>query len=113
MCSSFKSATHDLCKALAAVGRWICTTHVHHEGLEVLVAPRLIPLDKCPGMIPIGVGEVPRRIIAKAVLRVIGRDIEAAGSLQVCAGQEGGCEAAVHAMTPMLPRPTWLLSKST
>jgi hypothetical protein len=48
---------------------------------------------------PIGVGEVPRRIIAKAILRTIGKDIEeAAGPLQVCAGQDGGCEAAVHAM---------------
>ena len=82
MCSSFKSVSHDLCKALAAVGRWICTAHVHPEGLEALVASRLIPLDKCPGVRPIGVGEVPRRIIAKAVLRVIGRDIEeAAGPL--------------------------------
>ena len=50
-------------------------------------------------MRPIGVGEVPRRIIAKAILRTIGKDIEeAAGPLQVCAGQDGGCEAAVHAM---------------
>ena len=42
---------------------------------------------------------VPRRIIAKAVLRTIRKDIEeVAGPLQVCAGQDGGCEAAVHAM---------------
>ena len=50
-------------------------------------------------MRPIGVGEVPRRILAKAVLRIVGRDVEeAAGPLQVCAGQDGGCEPAVHAM---------------
>ena len=48
-----------------------------------------------PGVRPIVVGEVPRCTIAKAVLRVIGRDIEeAAGPLQVCTGQDGGCEAA-------------------
>ena len=42
---------------------------------------------------------MPRCIIAKAILRTIGKDVEeAAGSLQVCAGQDGGCEAAVHAM---------------
>ena len=63
------------------------------------MACRLILLDKCPGIRPIGVGEVPRRIIAKGVLRIVGPDIEeAAGLLQVCAGQNGGCEAAVHAM---------------
>jgi len=45
------------------------------------------------------VGEVPRRIIAKAILHTVGKDIEeAAGPLQVCAGQDGSCEAAVHAM---------------
>ena len=106
MCSSFKSAPHDLCKALAAVGRRICTTNVHPDGLEALVASQLIPLDKYPGVRPIGVGEVPRRIIAKAVLRVVGRDIEeAAGPLQVCAGQDGGCEAAVHAVREIFKNP--------
>ena len=67
------------------------------------MACRLIPLDKCPGVKPIGVGEVPRRILAKAVLRIVGRDVEkAAGPLQVCAG---GCEAAVHAMRRIFHHP--------
>ena len=99
LCSSFGSVSHDLCSALAAVARHLCTTLVNQESISALVACRLIPLDKCPGVRPIGVGEVARRIIAKAILRTIGKDIEeAAGSLQVCAGQDGGCEAAVHAM---------------
>ena len=99
LCCSFGSASHDLCSALAAVGRRLCSSLVNPESISALVACRLIPLDKCPGVRPIGVGEVPRRIIAKAILRTIGKDIEeAAGPLQVCAGQDGGCEAAVHAM---------------
>ena len=77
----------------------IATTLVNPEGLSAFVACRLIPLDKCPGVRPIGIGEVPRRIAAKAILRIVSPDVEeAAGPLQVCAGQEGGCEAAVHAM---------------
>ena len=33
------------------------------------------------------------------MLQIIGQDVEeAAGPLQVCVGQEGACEAAVHAM---------------
>ena len=99
LCSSFKSASHDICHALAAVGRRICSSNIHPDNLSAFVACRLIPLNKCPGVRPIGVGEVPRRIIAKAVLRLFRLDIqEAAGPLQVCAGQDGGCEAAVHAM---------------
>ena len=99
MCSSFKSASTDLCAALANVGKHIATTPVHPDGLGAFVACRLIPIDKCPGVRPIGVGEVPRRIIAKAFLRILKKDVEeAAGPLQLCAGQDGGCEAAVHAM---------------
>ena len=50
-------------------------------------------------MCPIGVGEVVRRILGKALLRIIGQDIqEVAGPLQLCAGQDSGCEAAVHAL---------------
>ena len=50
-------------------------------------------------MRPIGVGKVTRRIIAKAILKIVGGDVEeAAGPLQLCAGQDGGCEVAVHAM---------------
>ena len=68
-------------------------------GITALVAGRLIALDKCPGVRPIGVGEVVRRIISKAILSVVKFDIlEAAGSFQLCAGQDAGNEAAVHAM---------------
>ena len=99
MCSSFKSASSNLCTALAGVGKRIATSLVHPEGLAAFVACRLIPLNKCPGVRPIGVGEVPRRIIAKTILRIVSEDVEAAaGPLQLCAGQDGGCEAAVHAM---------------
>ena len=65
------------------------------------MASRLIPLDKGEGAVrPIGVGEVIRRIIGKCVINVAKKDvIEAcAGSLQLCAGQMSGSEAAVHAM---------------
>ena len=68
LCCSFGSASHDLCSALAAVGRRLCSSLVNPESISALVACRLIPLDKCPGVRPFGVGEVPRRIIAKAIL---------------------------------------------
>ena len=56
-------------------------------------------MDKCPGIQPIGFNETVRHIIGKAILHTVGLDIqEAAGSVQLCTGQEAGCEAAVHAM---------------
>jgi hypothetical protein len=84
------------------VARKICSTYVDPEPLKPLNACRLVALDKCPGVRPIGIGEVPRRIIAKAILSVVSEDIQqVAGVLQCCAGQKGGCEAAIHAMQSM------------
>ena len=98
-CSSFKSASSDLCNALAAVAKRLCTTSVDPDSLTAYIACRLIPLNKEPGVRPIGIGEVSRRIIAKAILKVVGDDVKlAAGTLQTCAGHESGCEAAIHAM---------------
>ena len=77
----------------------LCTEFVDPASLEAWLANRLIPLDKCPGVRPIGIGESPRRIVGKAVLSVLKPDIQAAaGNLQVAAGQEAGVEAAIHAM---------------
>ena len=99
LCISFKSASSELCNSLALLARRICTTYVDPQGLAPLLASRLIALDKCPGVRPIGVGETVRRIISKAILSIIGPDIqETAGAVQLCAGHEAGCEAAVHAM---------------
>ena len=100
LCTSFQRASTDLCNSLALVARKICTTYVDPRGLAALTANRLIALDKCPRVRPIGVGEIVRRIISKAVLFVIKSDVlEAAFTLQLCAGHEAGtCEAAIHSM---------------
>ena len=68
-CSSIKSASIDLCNVLGGVARRLCTTSVHPDGISAFVACRLIPRDKDPGVRPIGIGEVPRRIIAKSILK--------------------------------------------
>ena len=99
MCTSFKTVSVDLCESLASTARRLCSEYVDPNGISALVACRLIALDKCPGVRPIGVGETARRVIGKAIATAIGNDIqEAAGPLQVCAGHLSGCEAAVHAM---------------
>ena len=106
MCSSFGRASNDLCSAVARVARRLCSTYVDPRGLTSFVAYRLIALDKCPGVRPIGVGEVLRRVIGKAVLETITDDIQkVVGTLQMCVGQISGCEAGVHAMRHLKGEP--------
>ena len=79
--------------------RIIATKRIDSRLISALMACSLIPLDKDPVLRPIGIGEVLRRILAKAVTTVLKADLKkAACGLQLCVGQEGGCEAAVHAM---------------
>ena len=69
------------------------------ERTSCLPSYSVIPLDKNPGIRPIGNGEVLRRIIGKAVTSHLKPEvIGAAGPLQLSAGQACGAEAAVHAM---------------
>ena len=99
MCTSFQSSSNELCHSLALLARRLCTTFVDTKGLAPLLACRLVALDKNPGVRPIGIGEAARRIIAKTILHVTREDIQqAAGSLQLCAGQMAGAEAAIHGM---------------
>ena len=81
------------------MARRLCSSFVDPQSLAPFLSCCLIALDKNPGVRPIGIGEVARRIVAKAILTVLRTDIqEAAGSLQLCAGQISGVEAAVHAI---------------
>ena len=91
--------TDDLCKTFAEVIKKLCTVENQSISLEAFLANRLIPLDKNPGLRPIGIGEVLRRIAGKVIVSHLKEDvIQSVGSLQVCAGQDAGCESLIHAM---------------
>ena len=99
ICTAFHSCSTDLCNAIAFVTQRVCTSFVDPSCLAADTACRLIPLSKNPGVHPIGICETLRRIISNAALLATKADIQsAAGPLQVCAGHEVGCEAAIHAM---------------
>ena len=105
LCSKkFKREGLELREELAIFARKIASEVVDPYCLEAYVASRLIPLNKNPGeedvqIRPIGVGEVMRRIVGKAISWCLSKEIqEAAGPLQVSAGLKGGAEAAIHAM---------------
>ena len=55
-----------------------------------------VPLDKKPGVRLIGVCEMLRQILGKAVPSVAKKHVQSVtGALQLCAGQVSGCEAAI------------------
>ena len=96
----FKTSSDNLRVAISRFSKILCIEKISDlESIAPILACRLIPLDKCPGLRPIGVGEVLRRIIAKAVMWLTRNDLQtAAGGLQLCVGVPGGAEAGIHAM---------------
>ena len=56
----------------------IGTEYVDPKSLSSFTACRLIALDKNPGIRPIGVREVVRRIVGKAILGLLMEDVQRA-----------------------------------
>ena len=101
MVTAHKDASASLCTALATVARRLVTEYVDPRGLEALLANRSIAIDKCPGLRPVGVGEMARRIIGKAVMEVTGHKVQqSVGALH--AGHPVGVESAIHAVRDFL-----------
>ena len=95
----YKKENKELREQIAILARKIASEIVDPNSLESFTSCRLIPLNKNPGIRPIGVGEVLRRIVGKSIAWVLKEDIqEAAGPLQTATGLQGGAEAAIHSM---------------
>ena len=85
--------------SVALVAKKLCVEYVEPYGISSFIASRLIALGKQPGIRPIGIREVSQRIISKAILSVVSDEvIEVARCIQLCAGQDAGCEVRVRAM---------------
>ena len=76
--------------------------------MDAFLACRVVPLDKIPGLRPVGLGEVLHRIAGKEVVTHIRTEIiKPVGTKQVCAVKEAGCKSIIHAMYPMHEDETW------
>ena len=62
--SLFGTVSDDLCHSIASMTRQLCVERIPDpESISSLMSCRLIPLVMSPGVRPIGIGEVLRRII--------------------------------------------------
>ena len=100
LCSrNFNTTGKDLREEIATLSKNLATKHYAPEMLDTYLNSRLISLDKDPGVHPIGIGEVLRRIVGKVISRHAAKEIkEAAGPLQTCAVHGAGAEVAIHSM---------------
>ena len=75
--------------------------------LATFLTCKLIPLDKQPGVRPVGIGEVLRWLIGKRVMRPLRKDVlKETGPLQLCTGQDAEYEAAIHVAFDMFSEDT-------
>ena len=93
---SFRSSSLDLQNSFGNFIRTLCTRNLNTsiddvaDTLECFIANRSFPLNRNPGIRSVGVGEVIRRVIKDIAKKEVQ---QAAGSLQVCVGQDAGAKA--------------------
>lgn len=86
--------------AVASLVRLLANNIVDWNLIRALMSCRLIALNKNPGVRPIGIGEVLRRLLGKAMVLTTGVDVEElCGADQLCSGLKGGIEEAIHSVS--------------
>ena len=65
-------------EAVADLAMHLANGTVDWIDIRALMANRLIALDKCPGVRPIGIGECLRRILGRALALVTGWEAQSA-----------------------------------
>ena len=84
---------------VATLATKMCNQILPWSQVRALVSGRLIALDKCPGVRPIGIGECLRRIFSKSVSEFTKIDLEETCSTdQLACGLKAGVEGANHAL---------------
>ena len=93
----FGVASLGLRKSVGEFGGWKASILPPWAAYRELILGRLIRLNKCPGVRPVGVGETWRQILENSVLVVMGEEAnEACGMEHICGGLESGIEVGIH-----------------
>jgi hypothetical protein len=99
----FGKESEALRNEMARWAAWLANNNPLWAAYQALMAARLVALDKQPGVHPVGIGEVWRRLFSKVLLKVVGSQATAAcGNYNLCAGLPAGIEGAAHAVCSAL-----------
>ena len=91
--------TTNLCKLVAKFAKRLATSIIPPDDLIANNGCRLVALDKCPGVRPIGIGEVMRRITGRIIVDCIRQDLTSlGGNMQLYLGQKCSIEHAKHSL---------------
>ena len=98
----FAAHISRLRKAVADLAMHLANGIVNWTDIRALMANRLIALDKCPGVRPIGIGECLRHVLGCVLALVTGWEAQSAcGVDQLACGMQLGIEGAIHAMSAL------------
>ena len=95
----FGESSKRLRAVVAEFAGWMANDSPPWAAYRALMANRLVALDKCPGVRPVGIGEIFRRLLAKCVRHEAGAEATGAcGIDQLCSGLSSGIDGAIHAL---------------
>ena len=93
----FGQQSVEISKTIAEIAKKLATKELNLELTELNNAFRFIPLDKNPGVRPLGIGEVMRRIIGRTITKYLKNELMSLGTnYQLCLGQKCGIEYVIH-----------------
>ena len=107
LCVSLKGPSTKMCQSLASLARLLATKEVSPSAVGPLMACRLIALDKNPGVRPIGVCEVARRIcVIVCVIFCCSLSIKSSSSSSSWRMRSSTFECSTRMHLPISPEPS-------
>ena len=89
----FGEASASLRKSITKLVEWLANGYPPWTAYRAMTWSRLVGLDKYPGVRPIGIGNILRRLVCKVLLIVVGNEAtRACGTDQLCSRLEARIE---------------------
>ena len=93
----YSGASLALRNSIAKLTEWLANGYPPWAAYRAMIYCRLIALKKCPGVRPIGIGDIFRRLVCNVFLSITRNEaIRACDTDQLCCGLEADIEGGIH-----------------